>query len=169
MNVIYDIRNQEQPKEFILIIFGIIMIIAFILILIRVILYFSGKFQISKIPLFLDFVGLLATPIIATMLISMNVNANQDFSNYCSKLDSNECIIVTGTPTNIRKYEINSLEEELVVFEIDGKEFDTANLYRTKNGLSHNQIKNLEESDSVTVKYIENEDANWIVYISVDN
>lgn len=169
MKVIYDIRNQEQPKEFILILFGIIMIIAFIFILLRVILYFSGKFQTSKITLFLNFVGLLATPIIAIMLISMNVNTNLDFSNYCSKLNSNECTIVTGTPTNIKKYEINSLEEDLVVFEIDGKEFDTANLYRTKNGLSHEQIKKLEESNLVTVKYIENKDTNWIVYISVDN
>lgn len=57
----------------------------------------------------------------------------------------------------------------MAVFEIDGKEFDTANLYRTKNGLSHEQIKKLEESNLVTVKYIENKDTNWIVYISVDN
>lgn len=168
MNVIYDIRIQEQPKDFIFIVIGIILILAFLLVLARVVLYFSGRFQMSKISLLLDFVGIFAIPVIAIIFISGNINTNRNFDDYCNKLNQNNCSTVTGIPNNFKRYNINTIDEELAAFDIDEKEFDTINLYRTKNGLSKENINAISNAESITVKYIEGGDVNWIVYISID-
>lgn len=167
MNVVYDIRNQNQPKEFILIIAGIIIMAAFVIFLLRVILYFCGKTHMDKIELILSIIGIFVSPIMSVMFISMDVNTITNFRKYCNELDNNNCSVVIGQPIVIREYEVNVLNEELLIFDIDGKEFDTMNLYRTKNGLSQEQVDAIKNSDSITVKYIESNDVNWIVYIGV--
>lgn len=169
MNVIYDIRTQQQPKEFILIIVGIIMIAVFAIFFARVILYFSGKSQMDKVELVLSCIGVFVLPIMSVMFISMDVNTITDFKKYCDRLDSNNCSVVVGKPTVTSEYDVNVFDEELLIFEIDGKEFDTMNLYRTKTGLSDEQVDAIKNSDSITVKYIEHNNINWIIYIVEDS
>lgn len=168
MNVIYDIQTQKQPKDFIFIIVGICMIVAFVLFLTRIIFHFKDNIHMDKVELVLSFFAVFILPIMSVIFISMDVNTIRDFKVYCNMLESNDCLVATGKPTIVNEYEINVFSEELIIFEIEGKEFDTMNLYRTENGLSEEQIETLKNADSVTVKYVKSKDVNWIVYIGTE-
>lgn len=174
MRVIYDIREQVPPNDFPAKVIGVfaslVFLIAFILVLTRIILCLNGRIQSSKISIILDFSGLVFIPIIAAMFISMGVNANKEYTENCKILNEDTCQCITGSPTITRTYQPNGFDGECVEFIINGVEFDTYELYQSEtNGFSEEQITALRDAKSLTIKYYYTNIVNTILYIEVNS
>lgn len=174
MSIIYDIRNETQPKSILLIIFGGVFIFAFLIVFIRLVLTLTGKVNQNKLNIFLDCIGIIFIPILSVILISSNVNSIVNFSKYSDLLENDRCITICGKPENIVTYELNTHNEDLLEFTIGDEYFDTYNLYGSEK-LTKIQIDKIVNSKELTIKYVEEkkllskDKINWIVYIKDDS
>ncbi|MCM1286349.1 MAG: hypothetical protein NC213_10140 [Acetobacter sp.] len=170
MSIIYDIRNETQPKNILLIIFGGVFIFAFLIVFIRLVLALTGKVNQNKLNIFLDCIGIIFIPILSVILISFNVNSIVNFSKYSDLLENDGCITICGKPENIVTYEVNTHNEDLLEFTIGDEYFDTYNLYGSEK-LTKIQIDKIVNSKELTIKYVKEkkilskDEINWIVYI----
>lgn len=168
--IIYDICKQKPPKEGILILFGLVVVFAALIFLLRAFCVYS----LSKKELILNILGVIGSSIIAVILISYSVNTTTEFKDCQKKAATNDCLVISGKACVLETYNIRSLNEDLVVFEIDGVRFDTFCLYRTNNyELKQNDIQAMINADEITIKYVsvksktEQETYNLILTIAI--
>ncbi len=173
--IVYDIRQQESPKEIVLIFFGLVVLFAAFIFLIRIIKHFTGTLSMTKLEAFLNFIGIVGALTVSIVLISLDLNSILDFKRYTEQLSSDSCYSVTGHPTDIETYNIRSLDEDLLNFNVESINFDTYYLYRTKNiGLDENDILLISNAELVTIKYVpiesffDENSYNWILSIEVN-
>ena len=179
MNVVYDIRQQNPPNDtFPKILFigvSVVLLIAFVLVLIRIIMCLTGKIHSSKISIVLDFAGLIFIPIIVSLFLKVDIG--NDYIEACKSLEQNACLSITGKPTITRKYRPNGFigkypdgfVGEYVQFTIKDVSFDTYELYQSYGvGFTKEQVDAIEKAEHLTVKYYGSDTGNTILFIGTN-
>lgn len=179
MNVIYDIREQNPLNNSVAVAvkigIGVILAVAFIIVLVKLVMSLLSKIKSSKISIVLNFVGLIFIPIIALSFNSKDIN--NDYYESCKSIDQNICFSITGKPEITRKYRPkgyvgkypDGFVGEYVEVTIKGVEFDTYELYQSEGvGFNKTQIDAIVNAENLTVKYLEGDIVNTILFIGVE-